>query len=194
MGSVVELRPNQRAEFTASLGMIIFLASWAMMFSALFFAYGFVRARAVMWPPPGVPVLPVALPAVNTVILLVSSFTFARGLRELKRGRRRALSAWVAVTFVLGAVFLALQISVWRSVAAAGLLFNASLYGSIFYGLTTFHALHVAVGLLILLWVFARSFGRAYSEHNYINIRLCTMFWHFVDVVWVLMFVSIYLL
>ncbi|MCK6589736.1 MAG: hypothetical protein L6Q76_19365, partial [Polyangiaceae bacterium] len=61
MATVVELRPNEKQEFTASLGMIIFLASWGMMFSALFFAYGFVRARALMWPPPGVPELPILL-------------------------------------------------------------------------------------------------------------------------------------
>jgi cytochrome c oxidase subunit 3 len=194
MGSVVELRPRQKEDFTSSLGMMIFLASWAMMFSALFFAYGFVRSRAVMWPPPGVPALPIALPAVNTLVLLASSFTFARGLRELKQGRRRAFPVWVVATFVLGAVFLGLQLHVWRAVAASGLTLNSSMYGSVFYSLTTFHALHVGVGLLLLLWVFARSLFGSYSEHNYINIRLITMFWHFVDVVWILMFVSIYLL
>lgn len=194
MGSVVELRPRHREDFTSSLGMIIFLASWAMMFSALFFSYGYVRARSVTWPPPGFPSLPVALPAVNTLILLASSFTFSRGLHEIKQGRRRALSAWVGATIVLGAVFLALQVVVWRSVSLSGLQFNSGLLGGVFYGLTTFHALHVAVGLLILLWVFARSLQGAYSEHKYITIRLCTMFWHFVDVVWILMFVSIYLL
>src|SRR6187549_3298194 len=104
MGSVAQLRPRHREDFTSALGMIIFLASWAMMFSALFFAYGFVRARSVTWPPPGMPALPVLVPALNTLVLLGSSFTFARGLHELKRGRRRATSAWLAATFVLGAV------------------------------------------------------------------------------------------
>lgn len=194
MGTVVELRPNEKQDFTASLGMIIFLASWAMMFSALFFAYGFVRARSLMWPPPGVPELPVLLPAVNTGILLISSFTFARGISDLKRGRQGALSGWMAATIVLGGVFLALQWIVWKSVADAGLHFNTGIYGSVFYGLTVLHAIHVAAGMLILLWVFGKSLLRAYTPHNYVNIRLCSMFWHFVDVVWILMFVTIYLL
>ena len=194
MGTVVELRPRAKEEFTSSLGMIIFLASWAMMFSALFFAYGFVRSRAVDWPPFGVPALPLGLPALNTAIILLSSFTFARGLRALRRGQRRAFQELVVVTFALGALFLGLQVAVWISLARAGLHPSTGIYGSVFYGLTAVHALHVAAGLLILLWVFVRSLRGTYSEHNHINIRLCTMFWHFVDVVWVLMFITLYVL
>lgn len=194
MASVAHLRPRAREEFTSALGMIIFLASWAMMFSALFFAYAFVRAREPMWPPAGVPVLPIALPALNTAILIASSFTFSRGLAEVKRGRKKALSGWVVATFVLGAVFLAIQLEVFRSVGEAGLHVSSGMYGSVFYALTTFHALHVVAGLLLLVWVFVQSVRGKYSEHNNVNVRLCAMFWHFVDVVWLLMFVSIYLL
>jgi cytochrome c oxidase subunit 3 len=193
VAQVVELRPRARQDFTASLGMIIFLGSWAMMFGALFFAYAFVRSRSVAWPPPGAPPLPVALPAVNTAVLLASSFTFARGLRELGRGRRRGLTLWVGATLLLGVVFLALQFLVWQAVGRAGLSLSSGTYGSIFYALTTFHALHVVVGLAILLWVLFRSLAGKYTEHNYVNVRLCAMFWHFVDVVWVLMFLSLYL-
>lgn len=194
MGTVVELRPHAKEEFTSSLGMIIFLASWAMMFSALFFAYGFIRARAVTWPPVGAPALPLELPALNTAIILISSLTFARALSALRRGQRGVFQQMVAVTFALGALFLGLQISVWNSLAEAGLHMSTGIYGSVFYGLTTIHALHVAVGLLILLWVFIRSLRGTYSEHNHINVRLCSMFWHFVDAVWVLMFVTLYVL
>src|SRR5262245_11439795 len=133
MGSVVELHPRQREDFTSALGMIIFLASWTMMFAALFFAYGYVRSRSVTWPPPGFPSLPIELPAVNTLVLLASSFTFSRGLNAIKQGRRRELSAYVAATFVLGAVFLALQVVVWRSVSAQGLQFSSGLLGGVFY-------------------------------------------------------------
>jgi cytochrome c oxidase subunit III len=194
MGTVVELRPHAKEEFTSSLGMIIFLASWAMMFSALFFAYGFVRTQAVTWPPVGAPALPLGLPALNTVLIVISSFTFTHGLAALRRGKRGVFQQMVAVTFALGALFLGLQISVWISLAKAGLHFSTGIYGSVFYGLTTIHALHVVAGLLILLWVFLRSLRGTYSEHNHINVRLCTMFWHFVDAVWVLMFVTLYVL
>src|SRR5882724_7801898 len=100
MGTVVALRPRAKEEFTSSLGMIIFLASWAMMFGTLFFAYGFVRTRAATWPPLGAPALPLALPALNTAIILVSSFSFSSGLKALRRGdmRRFQEPAHVAAT------------------------------------------------------------------------------------------------
>jgi cytochrome c oxidase subunit 3 len=156
--------------------------------------YGFVRSRAAAWPPPGLSALPIALPAVNTVVLLCSSATFALALRELRRGNRAAFSRGLGVTILLGFAFLALQITVWQAVSRAGLHMSSGLYGAVFYTLTIFHALHVAVGLLILMVVLARSLMGKYSEHNTISVRLCTMFWHFVDVVWVLMFVTTYLL
>jgi cytochrome c oxidase subunit 3 len=147
-----------------------------------------------MWPPPGVPRLPIALPAVNTAVLLASSGAIAQGVRALRKGRRRALSACLAVAAVLGATFLVLQVVVWRDVWAAGLLPSTGAYGSVFYGLTALHALHVAAGLLVILFVLVRSLLGKYTEHNVMKVRLPAMFWHFVDAVWVLMFVSLYLL
>jgi cytochrome c oxidase subunit 3 len=192
MGSVVEIRPHAREEFTHSLGMLVFLASWGMMFAGLFFAYGFARSKAIVWPPPGAPPLPVALPALNTVVLLGSSFSFSRGIAALRRGQRGVFRASVGVTFVLGAVFLALQLLLWQRVAAAGLGAADGSYGAVFYAFTSFHALHVLVGLGIVLWIFVRAMRGAYTAHNLSNVRVSAMFWHFVDVVWVLMFLTIY--
>lgn len=194
MGSVARLLPHRHEEQTASVGMVVFLASWAMMFAGLFFSYGFIRSSAGAWPPAGVPVLPIGLPAVNTAVLLSSSLTFAYGLRSLRRGERSVFIRALAVTILLGVVFLSLQIYVWRAVGQSGLHFTSGLYGSVFYALTAFHALHVAAGLLILAVVLVRSLLGKVTEHNTITVRLCTMFWHFVDVVWILMFVTIYLL
>lgn len=194
MASVVELHPHRQQEHTSSLGMVVFLASWAMMFAGLFFAYGFVRSRAPAWPPPGTPALPLGLPAVNTVILLCSSATFAHGLRLLRKGQRGAYMRALGVTIALGVVFLALQVHVWREVSLSGLHLTSGLYGSVFYALTTFHALHVAAGLAVLAVVLVRSALGKITEHNVAAVRVCTMFWHFVDVVWVLMFLTIYVL
>jgi cytochrome c oxidase subunit III len=193
MGTVVELRPRAREEFTYSLGMIIALASWAMMFGALFFMYLGIRSRALVWPPVGVPRLPITVPAVNTAVLFASSAALAGGVRALQRGRRRALAPWLAATIALGAAFIGLQFVVWRDMWNAGLRPETGAYGSVFYGLTALHALHVAAGLVVLLVVFARSLRGVYTEHNVVRVRVCGMFWHFVDAVWALMFLSLYL-
>jgi cytochrome c oxidase subunit 3 len=194
MGDVVELRPRAREDFTSVLGMIIALGAWAMMFGALFFMYAGMRSHALMWPPPGVPHLPIGLPAVNTVVLLASSGAFSLGVRSIRKGNRRALSAWLGTAAALGTTFLVLQVVVWRDVWAAGLLPSTGAYGSVFYGLTALHAAHVAAGILVILFVLVRSLLGKYTEHNVMKVRLPAMFWHFVDAVWVLMFVSLYLL
>ena len=192
MGTVVEIRPHAREELTRSLGMLVFLASWGMMFAGLFFAYGFARSKAIVWPPAGAPALPLLLPALNTVVIVASSLAFAQGLSSLRRGQRGRFRALLGLTFGLGALFLVLQLLLWRHVVATGLGVADGSYGAVFYAFTAFHALHVIVGLGVLLWVFVRSLQGAYTEHNTSSVRVCGMFWHFVDVVWVLMFLTIY--
>ena len=193
MGEVVELRPRAREEFTSSLGMFIALGSWAMMFGALFFTYAGVRSRAVTWPPPGTPHLPVALPALNTLVLLGSSVAMSVGIRALSRGNRRAIVPALSIASVLGAVFLALQLVVWRDLWQKGLLPSTGVYGSVFYGLTALHAVHVLAGLVVLLVLLGRALGGGYTEHNVMKVRVPVMFWHFVDAVWLLMFFAVYL-
>jgi cytochrome c oxidase subunit 3 len=193
-GLVVELRPHARHDFTQSLGMMVALGSWSMMFGALFFMYFGARSRAPIWPPPGVPALPVVLPALNTLILLASSAALWRGVGELARGRRKALAPWVGASMVLGVAFVALQFVMWKALWVAGLLPQTGVYGSLFYGLTALHAVHVAAGLVVLAVVFVRALTGTYTEHNAIRVRVAAMFWHFVDAVWLLMFFALYLL
>ena len=194
MGTVLELRPRARYDFTQSLGMMIALGSWSMMFGSLFFLYFGMRARAPMWPPAGQAPLPAGLAAINTAVLLASSLALARGVRQLARGKRRALVPWLGATIALGAGFVALQAHMWRTLWAAGLIPSSGTYASLFYGLTMLHAVHVAAGLLVLLVVLCRALLGTYTEHNVIRVRVAAMFWHFVDAVWLLMFVSLYLL
>lgn len=171
---------------TSFIGMSLMLGSWAMLFASLFFAYAVVRFHAPAWPPDGVAPLPRALPAVNTLVLLLSSVVLGAGT---KRGR---LGAALLGTTALGALFLALQLAVWIPLWRSGLTPSSGIYGSVFYALTLFHALHVLAGLgalAALLPVAARGELAARAS----RVRLTAMFWHFVDLVWVVMFVAIYL-
>ena len=196
MGEVLPYRPPRaREETTAYLGMVIFLGSWAMMFAALFFAYGFVRTRSSAWPPPDLPPLPWLVPTLNTAVLLTSSVAIQLGVRFIREGDSRKLAAALLLAFLLGAGFLVLQASVWTSLYERGLHPDKSgPYGSVFWGLTGFHALHVAVGLGGIGALCQRAFAGSFNAARYLPVRLWALYWHFVGAVWGLMFVSVFLL
>jgi len=195
MGDIISYRsPRSHEDTTGFIGMVVFLGAWTMMFAALFFIYGAVRLRTPTWPPADQQPLPVGLPAVNTAVLLLSSAALQTALLLLRRGRVRALTPLLLATLVLGLLFLGLQTVVWREVAAGGMKPSSGPYASVFFGLTWLHALHVAVGLIALLWLTVRSALGAYSAPRHQPVRLWTMYWHFVGVVWVVMFVTVYLI
>jgi cytochrome c oxidase subunit 3 len=195
MTDVVPFKPRKnRRDVTSYVGMVIFLGGWAMMFGALFFAYAIVRYKQMSWPPEGEKALPVLVPGINTALLMLSSGALILALRAVRGARPAALKAWLCVAFGLGAVFLASQVIVWMGLWREGLLPSSSIYGSVFYGLTWFHALHVVVGLIGLLTLLPRAFAGKFSVGSHTAVRMWAMFWHFVDAVWVLMFVTIYVL
>ena len=177
-------------ELTARIGMLVFLGSWAMLFAGLFFAYGLVRARAPAWPPPGQPRLPLLLPGIATAALAGSSAALVAAQRALRGGRQSPAGARLALAALLGALFLALQIAVWSGAWRAGLLPGGGPYPSVFYGLTAFHGLHVAVGLAALGLMAARALsGRA----RRLTVDLWALYWHGVGAVWIALYASVYL-
>ena len=195
MAEVLPFRPQEEAqERTSQLGMIVFLASWAMMFSGIFFAYGMVRLRAPAWPPAGVPPFPLLLPAVNTAILLASSLTLHRGLTRVLAGKAGALRWWLLATLALGLVFLALQGLVFWTMWQRGLRLAGGIEGAVIYGLSVFHGLHLLAGLGVVGWLLTGALRNAYSVKRHGAVRLAAMFWHFVDGIWVVMFVTVYVL
>lgn len=183
-----------RGELTAYVGMLVFLASWAMLFGGLFFAYALVRGRAPVWPPVGDPRLPLVLPGVNTAVIALSSGALQSALRSLRRGRPSPVAGALALAAGLGALFLALQVAVWISVHRQGLLPSGGPYGSVFYALTSFHALHVLVGLVALAWLAVRASRGAYGAMRHVGVRLWAMYWHFVGAVWLFLYATVYLL
>lgn len=181
--------PTAEDERTAWVGMVIFLGSWAMMFAALFYSYGVLRTAALVWPPLGVPRIPLGLPAVNTALVILSSLCLLDGIRQARAGAMDGARSRVFLAVVLGAAFLALQWMVWRSTWDEGLRPGSGPYGSVFWGLTVVHAIHVAVGLVAL----ARIAIRGLLPSGTLSLRLWSMYWHFVGVVWVLLFLLVYL-
>jgi cytochrome c oxidase subunit 3 len=194
MGAIVPYRPPRaKEEWTAYLGMVVFLASWAMMFGSLFFAYGMVRSRANVWPPPDLPELPLVVPGINTAILAASSVVLQLSLGAVRAGKTALLGPGLAASAVLGSAFLALQTVTWRRLYDEGLTPRDGPYPSVFYALTCFHALHVLVGIGALVWLCRSAFVGKYSAARFLPVRLWAMYWHFVGVVWGAMFVAVYL-
>jgi heme/copper-type cytochrome/quinol oxidase subunit 3 len=178
-------------ERTARVGMIVFLASWAMLFIGLFFAYAFVRARAPEWPPQGAPPLPRLLPGLNTVAIALSSAAVVRAVRAHELGRRRGTALALAAAAALGAAFLALQGLVWTSLWRQGLVPSGGPYPSVFYAFTAFHALHVLVGIAALAWLAARAATHGGVPRS--DVRLWGWYWHFVGVLWAALYLAVYL-
>jgi len=193
MSEIVPFRPPRRPkDVTAYIGMVIFLGGWAMLFAALFFAYAVVRVKTDVWPPAGDVALPKLLPGINTLVMIGSSLTLALGLRAIRGARPSQFKLWLAATVALGVTFCVVQLVVWRHMLLAGLLPSTDIYGSVFYMLTCFHALHVLVGIVGLMVLVPRALRGTFTAHSHTPVRMWTMYWHFVDVVWVLMFLTVY--
>jgi len=190
--SAISLRPERAAHTTGKVGMILFLASWAMMFGALFYSYGILRARAPVWPPMGAPEIPIVVPSVITVLIIVSSVLLEQARRALYEGANARFSRMMIGSIVLGALFLALQSQVWIDLWTAGLQIDSGRYGSLFYFLTFFHAIHVVVGLGILLRMFWTAPRLASPIARYARAQFGAWFWHFVAVVWLIVFTLVY--
>jgi cytochrome c oxidase subunit III len=179
---------------TALLGMLLFIASEVMFFGGLFAAYFNARASvpAGSWgPPEGAHELDVALAGVLTAILLASSFTMQFGVWAIRRGDTGKLRMWTAITLLLGVLFLAGQLYDYSQL---GFGIADGVFGTTFYTLTGFHGAHVfggAVGLTIIL---ARALRGQFSAQNHVAVEAVSMYWHFVDVVWIAVFSTIYFL
>jgi cytochrome c oxidase subunit 3 len=173
----------RREGATAAVGLAIFLGALAMLFAALFFAYGVVRAQAVAWPPPGAPPLPRGALAGNTLALVLASVALRAGLAAARRDEAARARRWTRGALALGVAFLAAQALVWRSLVLAGAGPASGSYGSVFFAISGLHALHVAGGLAALAVLAARP-------RHARRLGLCAAYWDFVLVVWLLFFLG----
>lgn len=173
-------------------GVIVFLIAEAMIFLGLFTAYLTFRAVAPVWPPEGTPERELLLPGINTIILIASSFIMHNAEPAIKKNDVKGMQFWFGITAAMGAVFLAGQLYEYFHLEF-GLTTN--LYASTFYVLTGFHGLHVLFGLILILAVLWRSLTPGhYSNEKHFGIEAAEIYWHFVDVVWIVLFLLLYIL
>ncbi|MEC4891489.1 MAG: heme-copper oxidase subunit III [Oscillatoria sp. PMC 1051.18] len=172
-------------------GVVIFLIAETMIFLGLFAAFSIYKVMYPEFPPEGTE-LELLLPGINTIVLISSSFVMHKGQSAIKNNDNKGLQVWFALTALMGAIFLAGQLYEYSHLEF-GLTTN--LFASCFYVLTGFHGLHVTVGLLLILFVLFRSRKSGhYSAKEHFGVEASELYWHFVDVVWVVLFTLVYLL
>jgi cytochrome c oxidase subunit 3 len=178
---------------TALVGMLLFIASEVMFFGGLFATYFNARATtAGAWgPPEGAHELDLPLAAVLTAILVASSFTMQFGVWAIRRGDTGKLKLWTGITLVLGLLFLGGQL---YDYTVLGFGIGDGVFATVFYTLTGFHGAHVFGGAVGLTIVLARAMRGQFSARNHVAVEAVSMYWHFVDVVWIGVFSVIYLL
>jgi cytochrome c oxidase subunit 3 len=173
------------------LGMLLFIISEVMLFGAFFTAYFFIRVvNGAEWPASGTE-LPVAVAGVNTAILVSSSFTMHWALEGARTQNRGALRAGLLTTLLLGTAFLTIQVNEYVHVGFAP---SDSAQGTIFYGLTGLHGAHVFVGLTLLSMATVRAFRGHFTAKEHRGVEVPGIYWHFVDIMWIIVYSTIYIL
>ena len=173
-------------------GIAQFLVAESSIFLGLFAAFLIYRTIVPVWPPEGTPELELLLPGINTIILVTSSFVMHKGQDAIKKNDVPGLQLWFGITAVMGIIFLIGQMYEYFHLEM-GLTTN--LFASSFYALTGFHGLHVSFGLLLTLAVLWRSRTPGhYSSDSHFGVEAAELYWHFVDVIWIILFILVYLL
>jgi len=173
------------------LGMVLFVASEAMFFAALFGVYFSTEAQAKVWPPASIPIPDLPVPIALTIILVSSSVVLQAAVRAARRGDTRAVTIRVALTLLLGVAFLGLQAYDYSTLVFG---VHGGIYPSLFYVMTGLHMAHVIGGVVFLSIVMSQALTGQLSLRRHEPVEAAAIYWHFVDVVWIGLFVVFYVL
>ena len=177
-----------------TLGILLFIVSEVMLFGAFFASYFFLRVvvNPAHWPPEPYK-LPVGVAGVNTAILVSSSFTIHYALESIRKGNRQGMKLGLVLTWMLGITFLFIQLNEYVHL---GFSIRDESFGTIFYSLTGLHGAHVFVGLLLLSFATIRAFRGHFDteEKDHLGVEVPSIYWHFVDIMWIIVFATVYIL
>ena len=201
--AVATMRQEQQPQYPAikpgMMGMYIFLASEVMFFGSLFAVYFYLYGSHLVWPPPPpstnnefyVNWWPI--PFVNTIVLLSSGVTCHFALEAIRQDNRRRFFILLITTIILGFGFEIGQLIEFIAAFGRGLDLKANTFASAFFTMTGFHGAHVLGGLILLILILYRASRGQFSSHHHVGVAAVTLYWHFVDVVWIFLFGILYL-
>lgn len=181
--------PVDRGKFAVWL----FLATEVMFFTGLIGTYIVLRMGSAEWPDPHQR-LAVDVTAVNTFLLITSSWFMVRSLQAIQEGNQRGLIGWLGATILGGTVFVSVQAYEYLELIHHGSTPNVDIFWSTFYAMTGFHGLHVVIGVIWLTCVWVAALRGKYSAKRHLPVELAGLYWHFVDLVWVVLFTIVYLI
>jgi cytochrome c oxidase subunit 3 len=190
-------KPVRRAQVripNAVIGTLIFLGAEVMLFAGMISGFLVLRANSAAWPPVGQPRLPIGVTAVNTLILLISGDVMRRAQNAIRRDARAQLNRWLGLTALLGLVFIAVQGTEWVNLIGYGLTASSGAYGATFYTLIGCHAVHVLIGVIILVTVLWHALQGRYTAKEHAAVTASGVYWAFVVGIWPVLYVLVYLL
>ncbi len=178
---------------TGKLGMWLFIIIDGLSFAGLLIAGVALRASYSSWPVAG-EILDIPLTAFNTFLLICTSFTMVMALNAIQRGNQAGLKKYLGLTMAGGIIFLGIQVWEYYHFIAEGFVISTSIYSAVFYVTTCFHGLHVLTGVIYIACILRLANLGVFSADNWDRIEILGLFWHFVDLVWILVFTIIYLI
>jgi cytochrome c oxidase subunit III len=201
--AVAGIRPEASPQYPAikpgMMGMYIFLASEVMFFGSLFAVYFYLYGSHLVWPPPAPSSTPeyyvswFPIPLINTVVLLSSGVTCHFAADAIAHDNRRRFFILQIATIILGFGFEGGQLYEFISAFGRGLNLTANNFASAFFTMTGFHGAHVLGGLILLILILYRAAKGQFSSQHHVGVAAVTLYWHFVDVVWIFLFGILYL-
>jgi len=189
--TIKNIKTHKEDQFTSYLGMLIALGSFSMLFVALLASYGILRSRSAIWMSYTIGTIPLFLAWVNTVVILISSITLFMASKANERENKILTLNQIYTTIIIGLVFLSLQIILWNMLINDDFTITSHQAGSVFYMLSGLHGLHILGGLISLIWLIFKI-----RVNNLIlkPMRLVSMFWHYLTLIWIVIFITVILL
>lgn len=181
-------------DLPGDLAVWIFIFAEMLVFGVLFVAYAFARANDVALFNASQQTLSQTAGAINTLVLITSSYLVVRAVSAVRRGLSNECAWWLSGAFLLGAVFVAIKLAEFYAKFSAGITLSTNTFFMFYLALTFFHFMHVIMGMIILAFIIAKARRGGYSSHDYAGVETGASFWHMVDLLWLILFPLVYVI